>query len=167
MATYCESSHNSGGSSKRAKTSEDGGYSNSCPTPPHTDDDDSPTPIRPPGVKACKKRGKQVQSEGFNSSSTDKYEKFYESSGEFSASLNHIANVKAESLKQQPGKIQALLKAKKIEKMAKKFDKEARELEIRGKKMDMLFMLMGRGENLSDEEKMVKSTLLHELFPQN
>ncbi|XP_051149240.1 glutathione S-transferase T3-like [Andrographis paniculata] len=164
-ASYCESSHNSGGSSKRTKTSEDGGYSGSCPATPYFDVDDPTPPTRPPGIKASKKREKQVQNEAFNSSPTENYEKFYEKSSEFSSSMEHMAAVKEQRLKQQPEKIEALLKAKRIEKTARKFDREAKQLELAKTKMEMLMMIMAKGDNLTEFEEQLKQRLARECFP--
>ncbi|XP_051133222.1 glutathione S-transferase T3-like [Andrographis paniculata] len=167
MASYSKSSENSGGSSKRTKTNENGGYSGSCPAIPYSDSDDLTPPIHSARVKVGKKMEKPVGNETFSSSSTSKDE----TSGEYSASLNRAAVDKEQSLKQEPEKLQAILKTKKLEKMVKKFDmeakkfnKEAREIQVRGKKMDFLIMLMAKGDNLSEEERVVKSKLLREMF---
>ncbi|XP_051113171.1 glutathione S-transferase T2-like [Andrographis paniculata] len=114
-ASYCESSRNSGGSSKRTKTSEDGGYSSSCSATPYFDVDDPTPPTRPPGIKAT---------------------------------------VKKQSLKQQSEKIEALLKAKRLEKTVRKIDRDAKRLQFASNKMEMLMMLMAKGDdNLTDFEK--------------
>ncbi|XP_051122137.1 glutathione S-transferase T3-like [Andrographis paniculata] len=100
-ASYCESSRNSGGSSKRTKTSEDGGYS----------------------------------------------------------------TVKEQSLKQQSEKIEALLKAKRLEKTTRKIDRDAKRLQLASNKMEMLMMLMAKSDdNLTDFEKGVKERLARECF---
>ncbi|XP_051139636.1 uncharacterized protein LOC127257303 [Andrographis paniculata] len=146
-ASYCESSRNSGGSSKRTKTSEDGGYSSSCPTTPYFDVDDPTPPTRPPLPPVLK----QVRRGG---------------NSEFSSSMEHMAAVKEQSLKQQSEKIEALLKAKRLEKTARKIDRDAKRLQLASNKMEMLMMLMAKGDdNLTDFEKGVKERLAHECFP--
>ena len=140
---YCAAPNKSDGSSKRSRINEDGGYSsNSNPPTPQSGsvgENESPD-IRPPGVKACKNKGKQVRKSTSISHSIDYYDE--------------ITNAKNEALAQ--------LKSINDDRMKQKEENWSNKMKFQ--KMRILEKLLEKGDNLTEAEQILKDKYIKDLI---